>query len=207
MKTLVMVVILVTLLAVPAFAYDWVTNPANGHRYTLVFSNTSWQDAEDKAAVLGGHLVTIRSQAENDWVFDFTVSATSDTTPTVYGAWMGMYQIQGSVEPNEGWVWSSGEPVVYTNWQKTTGEPNDYYGDSSEDWAKMYIRQHDWDEIPSYWNDTWFYEPARSDTVGIVEVIPEPSSLLALCGGAIGLIASRRKKKVRDPKRKRGGKR
>lgn len=188
---ILILVILVTLLAMPAFAYDWVISPVNGHGYTLVDNNTSWQDAENKAVALGGHLTTIRNQAENDWVFNYTVSATSTS---VYGAWIGFFQLPGSPEPTGGWVWSSGETVVYSHWQTSTGEPNDYYGNSTENWAKMYIRQHDWDENVSYWNDTWFYEPARPDTVGIVEVVPEPSSLLTLCGGIVGLLAFRRRR-------------
>ena len=191
------IIFLVTLtlaivLATPCFAYDWATSPINGHSYTLIDNNSSWQDAEDKAVVLDGHLVTIRSQAENDWVFNFVLS---ETTQGVYGAWIGMYQLPGSVEPAEGWVWSSGEPVVYTHWQTTTGEPNDYYGNSTENWAKMYIRQHDWDEVVTFWNDTWFYEPLRPDTVGIVEVapVPEPSSFLVLAGGVAFLGLRKRR--------------
>lgn len=190
MKIAVLAVLLVALLAVPALAYDWVTNPANGHMYTLVGNNTSWADAENKAIALGGHLATIRSQAENDWVFNYTLS---ETDSKVYGAWIGLSQLPDAAEPAGGWVWSSGESVVYTHWQTTTGEPNEY-PPGPEDWCKMYIRQHDWDEIPSYWNDSWFYEPSRPDTVGIVEVVPEPSCLLVLGGGLIGLIGIRRRK-------------
>ncbi len=192
MKTLGLVVLLVLLVISPAVAYDWVTSSVNGHRYTLVDNNTFWSNAEDKAVILGGHLVTIRSQAEQDWVFDYVISA---TTSGVYGAWIGLYQLPGSAEPAGGWVWSSDEQVNYTHWQTTTGEPNDYYGNANpENWAKMYVRQHDWDEIPSFWNDTWHYEPARPDTVGIVEVVPEPTSLLALFSGItiFGILKRRR---------------
>lgn len=193
MKLAVLVGLLVTWLTWPAVAYDWVTSPVNGHRYTLVDNNTSWTDAENKAVALGGHLVTILSQAENDWAYNFALSS---TTSGVYGAWIGLSQLPNSIEPAGGWVWSSGEPVIYTYWQTTTGEPNNYYGGSNpENWAKMYIRQHDWDEVPSYWNDTWHYEPARPDTIGIVEVIPEPSALLALAGGFVGLLAFRRRRR------------
>ncbi len=192
MRFTVLVVVLVTMLALPAMAYDWVQNPDNDYMYTLVDNNTSWQDAENKAIALGGHLVTIRSQTENDWVFNYVLST---TTSGVYGAWIGMYQLPGSPEPAGGWVWSSGEPVLYTHWQTTTGEPNNYQG-LQEDWAKMYVRQHDWDEIVSFWNDTWFYEPSRPDTVGVVEAVPEPTSFLAISGGMIGLIGLIRLRKT-----------
>ena len=192
MKFLVLVVLSVVMLATPVFAYDWVTSPINGHLYTIVDNNTSWTDAENKAIALGGHLVTIRSQAENDWVFNLAVSSTGSG---VYGAWIGMYQLPGSPEPAGGWVWSSGEAVTYTHWQTSTGEPNDYYGNSSENWAKMYARKHDWDENVTYWNDTWHYEPARPDTIGIVEVVPEPASFLAIGGGLSLLLLQKRRTK------------
>src|SRR5262245_39073853 len=42
-------------------------NPANGHAYTLLTSN-SWTASEAEAVTLGGHLATVRNQAENDWL-------------------------------------------------------------------------------------------------------------------------------------------
>lgn len=172
--------------AASSLAQTWYTNPANGHHYTLVDNNSSWTDAENKSVSLGGHLVTIRSGAENDWLFNWVLSITGDG---VYGAWIGLSQLPNSPEPAGGWVWSSGEPVVYTNWQP--GEPNNH-GD--ENWAKMYVRQHDYDEIPSFWNDTIHYEPGRPDTVGIVEVVPVPEPVTMVLGAAgLGLALRRRR--------------
>lgn len=36
MKLVILAVLLVTLLTMPALAYDWVTYPANGHLYALL---------------------------------------------------------------------------------------------------------------------------------------------------------------------------
>lgn len=92
-----------------------VVNPANGHVYYLL-SQSDWHTAETEAMNLGGHLVTINDQAEQDFVWENFVR--------VYGVnaqrsfWIGLNDIV-----SEGtWVWSSGEPVTYTNWEP--GEPN-----------------------------------------------------------------------------------
>ena len=45
-----------------------VTSPVNGHTYYLLASNT-WTASEAEAVTLGGHLATIRSAAENEWVY------------------------------------------------------------------------------------------------------------------------------------------
>src|ERR1035438_1662362 len=42
-------------------------NPANGHVYYLL-SSSDWPSSENAAIGLGGHLATIRSLAENNWV-------------------------------------------------------------------------------------------------------------------------------------------
>jgi len=47
-----------------------VTNPANGHSYYLLSSNT-WTASQAEAAALGGNL-PINDAAENDWVFDIS---------------------------------------------------------------------------------------------------------------------------------------
>ena len=46
-----------------------ITNAANGHAYYLLSTNT-WTQSENEAIALGGHLVTINDDAENNWVYD-----------------------------------------------------------------------------------------------------------------------------------------
>jgi Lectin C-type domain len=86
----------------------WQYNPATGHYYRQV-DNLTWVQAESYAISVGGHLVTINGQAEQDWL------AAIFTDPNL---WIGMNDraVEGSM------VWSSGQPVTYTNW--TWGEPN-----------------------------------------------------------------------------------
>ena len=94
-----------------------ITNTANGHAYYLL-SGAAWTDAEAKSIQLGGHLVTINDEAENNWVFK---------TFARYGGldrelWIGLNDAA-----TEGtFVWSSSEPVSYLRWYP--GEPNNWHG-------------------------------------------------------------------------------
>jgi len=83
----------------------------NGHLYLATDTSMTWTEAETHAQSLGGHLVTVNDQAENDWL-----QQTFD--------WTGDFWIGLTDEATEGtWQWSSSEPAAYTNW--ADGEPND----------------------------------------------------------------------------------
>ena len=90
--------------------YGPIINPANGHAYSLLDTQT-WTDSEAEATSLGAHLVTIRSDAENTWVFNTFVPLLPNTFPATL--WIGLND--AAVEGH--FVWASGEPVFYTHWQ------------------------------------------------------------------------------------------
>ncbi len=66
-----------------------------GHVYSVTETEGTWQDAENQAVALGGHLVTINDAAENSWLFS---TFESELNEDIY-LWMGLYQISGSVDP------------------------------------------------------------------------------------------------------------
>ena len=85
-----------------------------GSEYTTTSRALNLRDALAEAELLGGHLVTISDQAEQDLINELFPSG-------LY--WMGITD-----EGHEGqWVWMTGEPVTYTNWG--SGEPNNAGGD------------------------------------------------------------------------------
>src|SRR4051812_48608417 len=101
-----------------------VVNPANGHEYYLYIGNTTqdgidhteWNDAEAVAVSLGGDLATINDAAESDFVLaTFGSYAGKDRS-----LWIGLYKVGGQ----GGFVWVSGEPVTFTNWQ--AGQPDGF---------------------------------------------------------------------------------
>jgi hypothetical protein len=101
---------------------------------TLTSTAKSWADAEAEAVGLGGHLVTVRSQAENDRLLSLFDNGGEELL------WIGLYKnsITGQFE------WSSGEPVTYTNWN--TGEPNNLGNNE----AKVHLYTT---FAPGKWND------------------------------------------------------
>ncbi|MDP3997793.1 MAG: lectin-like protein [Candidatus Andersenbacteria bacterium] len=113
-------------------------NPANWHTYKLIGSDggsggVSWYKAEMAAKQLGGHLVTINNQKENDWVVSKFGSHSN--------LWIGL-----SDPDHDGqFTWSSGAPVTYTNWEP--GEPNNYF--DNEGFAHVDARV-----TGGVWNDT-----------------------------------------------------
>ena len=135
------------LLAAAASASAQTVRGANGHFYTLISDpNILWAEARDAAAATlrcgqPGHLVTITSQEEQD----FLVSA--------FGAgplgtkWLGAYQ-PVSTDVATGWVWITGEPFSFTQWNP--GEPNNgYYGALGYEDAAVFWTAGRWNDAPS----------------------------------------------------------
>lgn len=85
----------------------------NGHTYKIFEQALSWNDAKAYCESLGGHLVSITSQEEQDFL-----TAYSNTLDGSGYIWIGMQR------PWEYWV--TGEPVTYTNWGY--GEPDSWAG-------------------------------------------------------------------------------
>ena len=118
-----------------------VTWPVNGHAYVFMDKPITWIAAEAEARELGGHLVTLGSQAENDFVHALLGNNSS-------GVWIGAKQADGSVEPAGGWGWVTQEPFIFTAWD--TGQPNNAAG--TEDAASFGTGNG------NTWNDTESYE-------------------------------------------------
>ena len=112
---------------------DDSTNPIfnyNGSQYTLTSYGT-WQEAQAEAQSLGGNLVTINNQAEQDWLVS--------TFGVTENLWIGFTD-----EVTEGqFKWASGETSTYTNW--SPGEPNNV---GNEEYVEI-IGNGKWNDLPS----------------------------------------------------------
>lgn len=154
-------------------------NPTNGHYYQPFFGSYSWPDARDAAASLShlgyiGHLATIGSQAENNFVYgsvyapnfqEFNRPAQSSWV------WLGGFQPAGSAEPAGGWSWVTGESFDYARWD--TGQPSGGLGNpggSGQNFLLMWYQ--------GYWNDgdgPGFGGGSMSGYIVEYEPVPEPS--------------------------------
>jgi hypothetical protein len=121
-------------------------NPANGHTYYLLTSNT-WTNSEAEAVALGGHLVTINDAAENQWVVNTFANYGGVARPL----WIGLTDRDS--EGNFGWV--SGEPFTYSNWNLPSGEPNNSGGSGYEEDFTYIIQDFPGNPtvFPTFWND------------------------------------------------------
>ena len=104
-----------------------ITNTANGHSYYLLSSKT-WTASEMEARALGGHLATVRNQAENDWILK-----TFDKFDGVRRClWIGLHNFGLKKE----FEWISGEKVSFLNWDNT--EPNNLRVEARQNYVHMW---------------------------------------------------------------------
>ena len=103
----------------------------NGNKYELYSVPISWNNAYKFCEQKGGHLVTITSQEEQDFVAAFTQSNSGRV-------WLG-----ATDELSEGtWKWVTGEDVKYNNFYEN--EPNN---DGNEDYLTLYRNSGKWLDV------------------------------------------------------------
>jgi hypothetical protein len=147
----------------PAVLGGPMTNLANGHIYYLLSQNT-WSNAEAEAVSLGGHLATVRNEAENAWIL---------RTFSTYGGrarilWIGLSDRDKKFH----FAWSSGESVSYAAWEE--GEPNNAGG--GEDFVAIYF--FNYQNERGKWNDFGDRKvsPRGLPMNGVMEIIPQKTT-------------------------------
>jgi len=82
----------------------------NGSHYYLSNSSLTWIESNVVCNELGGHLATVNSEEENQFISNINANTT---------VWIGLIQNTESDdynEPDGGWEWVTGEPYEYTSW-------------------------------------------------------------------------------------------
>jgi len=142
-----------------------VFNPSNGHYYETVQNDLLWPNANDEANSstfmgLRGHLATITSQEEQEFIVNHVVGASRFTR-----WWLGAYQSASAVAPDEGWTWITGEPFLFSDWFRFPAEPNDggdHLETDEEDFLELLIPEAPgdphWNDIFNDWTNTYIVE-------------------------------------------------
>ncbi|WP_210421105.1 lectin-like protein [Lacipirellula limnantheis] len=223
----------------PAFAWmsEPARNPDNGHYYAFftkldderfIRPAMPFADALTRAASIShlgipGHLATITSQAEQDFVLKYFKEFGRSPVGSTEKFWIGASDaaIEGEWRwvggPEEGQVfwrgsvnlggYVTGQSIGYHNWPKSRIgsyflEPNNAPMDrrrnpDGEDYLALYLSSYGTAQT-SYWNDVIGLDDndSSSPRLAIVEfsVIPEPSSAtLTAISGAMLVAACRRR--------------
>ena len=107
----------------------------NGHYYKVFDESISWSSAKTYCESIGGHLVTINSQEEQD----FLIVEANNKSKRNY--WIGAYPENGTFH------WVTGEDFSYTNW--ASGEPNNVF--NMQNAVMMYTKRASYPA--GTWND------------------------------------------------------
>ncbi len=166
----------ITLTVVGAASAQYTWHSFGGHKYALTLNQQSWVASEAEAVLAGGHLVTINDVDENTWLTStFANTYCAGFSGNAWGALVNIgYQWNGG-----SWSWISGEPVTYTN----------HYGSFPEGGTHAYLHVN---YHPAA--GTWNANPPHTEPggpypgYGIIEVVPEPSGLIALASGLVGAM-------------------
>ena len=125
----------------------------NGHFYAFFNEEKTWEDAEGYAEQIGGHLVTITSAEENEFV-----NNTRKFTIGNYRVFIGATDYA-----NEGtWIWVTGEAFNYTNW--SNNEPDN--SGNNEHFAEL-NESNLWNDVPGTTQFRYVVEWEKATDIGV----------------------------------------
>ena len=139
----------------------------NGHYYMLTDTPSNWLEAQAEAVALGGHLVSINDSQEQAFIVATFLSGNANNNTY----WTGLTD-----RDSEGtFVWVTGEPVNYTNWNP--GEPNNSGSDEDYGVINWHFPVGSSDAVLGDWNDVPLEgidgdDQGTQNYVGIVEITP-----------------------------------
>ena len=190
----------------PLFAapVQWaVADGGNDHWYEIVRAPSdnirmTWTEAKDLAALatfngLQGHLATLTTEDENDFVGNTTFLGAS--YHNLYGdnVWIGGYQLNKDDEPSGNWAWVTGETWVYENWE--TGQPDNGGAHHVQDYLRLGANQWNlgrWNDVDHVSGSAAGYGAAY---IIEYEPVPVPGAILLFGSGLIGFVGLKRRLK------------
>ncbi|MES1172872.1 MAG: C-type lectin domain-containing protein [Myxococcales bacterium] len=129
------------------FGADATYFPDTQHCYLVVHELATFTAAQAHCKTLGGHLVTLANEAENDFVWGLNSEE----------HWIGADDGKGPNNPEPGtFSWVTNEPFTYTNW--SSNQPNTSDTDCGDSGLMAHCYEHcafQWTggEHDGQWND------------------------------------------------------
>lgn len=117
----------------------------SGYCYFVSSAIKTWHKAQAYCKRLGGELVNINSNEENE----FVLKLVHEHEPSLKQVWIGLKWVTSQ------FIWSDDSVPNYTKW--ASGEPN---GKASEPCSNMWIKHLTAPGINGYWNDLSCWHPA-----------------------------------------------
>ena len=138
-----------------------------GHVNLYVVPMANCTQAEAEARALGGHLVTIGSAAENEFIVKYVLldlSASGGPNLSELPLWIGLYDAAGEKQDDgaggvdsthaANFGWMDGSKATYRNWNVPTGEPNnDHTHENGEYNTVINWHRAEGSAGPGTWND------------------------------------------------------
>ena len=144
---------------------------SNGKLYVTVKlpRQIDLESAQEMAAKVGGHLATITSKGENDFIYEMSIrdrglwrDCQSQCVDS-FGPSFGLFQPPESQEPAGGWQWVTGEPFTYDNW--SIYSPGNYTG---RDYFASFFKRNGKGN-PIFHGDDWHDMPSSTDAI-VIEI-------------------------------------
>jgi len=153
--------------------------------------HSNWADAEAEAIAVGGHLVTVNTEAERDWLVDLDSNPFGDQYSRDYpgdvgknAVWVGLEYNEGDIHSPISWQWVSGDPITF--WDD---QPSFYYYTGIHMLMTGGVHPIG---LGQFTNGSHHDQDSRHNLRGIIEVVPEPCSLILIGGGCLFLRGNRK---------------
>lgn len=105
---------------IPSTSENSTVTTYNKHTYAIFNTDCTWEEAKKYCEKLGGHLVTISDEDEQDFIIKL-LKKNKKNNKNCY--WTGLYKKSNT------WKWADGSKFKYTNW--APNEPNSYDGEEA----------------------------------------------------------------------------
>ncbi len=117
---------------------EMYTADFNGHTYQFIDEEMTWEEARQACIDRGGHLVTVTSADEEEYLKGLYLHVNGDDK----GGWIGAYSDGAYGGDKNDWCWVTGEKWNYTNWDN--GEPSNSRG---TEWFVHFWKDMTWNDV------------------------------------------------------------